>query len=93
MKVAETIVYTIRKLDRMAFFAWGAKNLIGTKNGLRFKTSGCVKRKLWVHIELNAKDLYDVEFFRIWKGEKKLVASVEDIYFDSLIETIDRHVG
>ena len=40
MTIAQTILSQIKMIDRMALFAWGAKELVNMGNGLKFKTSG-----------------------------------------------------
>lgn len=94
MSVAKTILQQIKGMDRFALGAWGAKNLVDMGNGLKFKTSGMVKWKGYVLIELDeGQDLYNVTFGRIWRREWKVDKKVEGVYFDQLIETIDAQVG
>ena len=94
MNVAQTILDQIRGMDKWALGSWGAKDLVATSNGgLRFKTSGMVKWKGFVSIELNASDLYDVKFQRVRKHEAITDKEVNGVYFDQLVEVIDRKVG
>lgn len=94
MNVAQTILSQIKTLDRMAMFAWGAKDLISMGDGLKFKTSGLAKWKGYVYIKYNeGTDLYDISFFRFRKNEVKYDDVVEGVYVDSLINVIDRQVG
>lgn len=95
-EVAKTIISQIKTLDPMALFAWGTSRypLVATKEGLRFKTSGMVKWKGFVHIKYNpGTDLYDIDFFRIREHEVKMDEQITDIYAESLVEVIDRRVG
>lgn len=96
----------IKVMDPMAFIAWGAKNFSQDNNGntLKFKTSGLCKWKGWVEITYNpGNDLYDIVFGRVRKPRKtksnpfpvpewKVDERAEGIYFDNLIEVIDRRV-
>ena len=45
IEVAKTILSQIDTLDRMAWFAWGAKNLVDIEDGLMFNSSGMVKKQ------------------------------------------------
>jgi len=94
MNVAQTILEQIKGMDKWALGAWGAKNLVATSNGgLRFKTSGMVKWKGFVSIELNASDLYDVTFQRVRKHEVITDKEVNGVFFDQLVGVIDGKVG
>jgi hypothetical protein len=83
--IAKTIRDQITTIDKMALWAWGAKNLIALENGLRFKSSGMTTWK--------GRDLYDVEFGRIRKYEYKTVKTVNDVYVEDLVHVIDMQVG
>lgn len=94
MNTATIIRDQIRSMDFWAFGAWGAKQLTDTGHGLKFKTSGMVRWKGYVHIILDeAKDLYRVEFFRI-RGAKLISdGCISDVFVENLIDTINRQVG
>lgn len=97
----------IKVMDPKAFLAWGAKNFLQTDEcqTLRFKTSGLVKWKGFVEITYNGgTDLYDLQFYRVRTPRKtktnlfptpKIVVdyTTEGIYFDNLIDVINRQVG
>jgi hypothetical protein len=83
----------IRAMDRCALMAWGAKDMTAIENGLRFKSSGMVKKKGWVSITLNSMDLYDVEFGQAYKHEYKVRKNSENVFVEDLIEIIDGMVG
>lgn len=94
MQIAKTILDQIKGLDKMALHAWGAKDMVAMNDGLKFKTSGMVRWKGWVYIKLDpARDLYDIDFFKIRKYEVKYTKRIEGVYFDQLIELIDEVVG
>ena len=94
MSVANTILHQLRCIDPMCLPAWGAKQLMNMGDGLKFKTSGMVKWKGYVLIELDeARDLYNITFGRVRKYEWKVDKKVEGVYADQLVEIIDRQVG
>lgn len=93
MQIAQTIISQINALDRWAMGAWGAKERVAMKDGLKFKTSGMVRWKGYVYIKLNGRDLYDVMFFRIRGVEMKIDKEVKDIYADMLVDVINDQVG
>lgn len=93
MTVAQTILTQIKALDPMAMFAWGTKELINMGDGIKFKTSGMVKKKCYVYVKYDkAQDLYDVIFARIRKHQWIEDHKITGVYFDQLVETIDRYV-
>lgn len=94
MNTAQVILQQIKTLDPRALFAWGAKDLVNMGDGLKFKTSGMVRWKGYVHVKYNqGTDLYDIDFFRIRGAEVITDETVTDIYAENLIEVIDRRVG
>jgi hypothetical protein len=94
MSIAKNILEQIKAIDVWALGAWGAKELVAMNDGLKFKTSGMVKWKGYVYIQYNeGQDLYDVIFAKIRKYEWKEQERVEGVYFDQLVEIIDRRVG
>lgn len=98
MSVAETILSQIKTIDKMALWAWGSKEYMRTStDGIMFKTSGMVKWKGKVQIELNGSDLYDVTFMRLRKvkGVHTCITDkkVTDVFVEDLVNTIDMQVG
>lgn len=94
MTLAQTILYQIKTLDPMALFAWGAKNLVSMEDGLKFQTSGMTPWKGHVYVKyVYGRDLYEVQFFRIRKGEIKMDEVIEDVYAEDLVRMIDGFVG
>lgn len=94
MNIATIIRDQIRAIDRFALGAWGAKDLVAMKDGLKFKTSGMVKWKGYVYVKYNeGMDLYDVIFARIRKMEWIEDEKVEGVYAEDLVRIIDARVG
>lgn len=94
MTVAQTIRQQIFTLDRMAFMAWGVKEMVANTNGLQFKSSGMTRWKGWINVKYNeGTDLYDIDFFRIRAGKLIMDSKVTDIYSEDLVRTIDAQVG
>lgn len=94
MSVAQTILSQIKTLDRSAMIAWGAKDLVNMGEGLKFKTSGMVKWKGYVHVKYNeGNDLYDIDFFRVRGVDVKTHKQAKGIYAEDLVWVIDGVVG
>lgn len=94
MNIAQIILSQIKTIDYRALGAWGAKDLVAMTDGLKFKTSGMVKWKGYVHVKYNeGTDLYDIDFFRI-RGAKLIVdKAVDSVLAEDLIDSIDAQVG
>jgi hypothetical protein len=97
-RIAETILSQIKTIDPRALWAWGSKEYMRTStDGIMFKTSGMVKWKGKVQIELNGSDLYDITFMRIRKVKGQLTCitdkKVTDVFVEDLVNTIDMQVG
>jgi hypothetical protein len=91
--VSKVIFDQIRGLDPLAFLAWGVKNMVYMNDGLKFKTSGMVKRKCYVYIRYDyGQDLYEIIFARIRKNEWIVDHKVTQVYFDDLVNHIDNYV-
>lgn len=72
----------------------GAKDLVGDENSLQFAIRGCPTVNK-IRIVLDPSDTYIVEF---WKCSRRSinfapVASVSDVYADSLHNVIEAHTG
>lgn len=94
MSVAQTIRQQINAIDRMAFFAWGVKEMVANTNGLQFKSTGMAKWKGWVDVKYNeGTDLYDIDFFRIRAGVLKMDRKATDVFAEDLVRVIDSQVG
>lgn len=94
MSIAKTILSQIKTLDFWAMGAWGAKELVAMNDGLKFKTTGMVKWKGYVHVKYNyGTDLYDIDFFRIRSAQIKMDKQVEGVFVEDLVEIINSQVG
>ena len=94
MNTAQIILSQIKTIDPMALFAWGAKDLMNVGDGLKFKTSGMAPFKGYVYIKYNeGTDLYDIRFFKFRKMEISFDKTIEDVYAEDLVRTIDQVVG
>lgn len=94
MNIAQTILEQIKTIDRMALYAWGAKDFVNMGDGLKFKTSGMTPWKGQVYIKYNyGRDLYEIQFFRVRKAEIKVDKVLEDVYAEDLVCVIDSFVG
>lgn len=94
MNTAQIILGQIKTLDPMALFAWGAKDLVNTGKGLKFKTSGMVKWKGWVEIILDeGQDLYNLNFYKIRGVEVKYTKKLEGVFAEDMVRLIDEVVG
>lgn len=86
MQTANHII-SILKADLNRVLSWGTNSLIAYENGLSFKVQG-FKFKGTVSIVYNeGTDLFDISF----KNENG-IEKIEDVYVDTLVDVIDRHV-
>jgi hypothetical protein len=69
----------------------GAYNFIAFPNGLSFKLKS--RKANYVKITLNAMDLYDVQFQKLFGMKSKVVAEYDNLYFDQLIQIIEKETG
>ena len=72
--------------------SWGFNSPTVIERGLRFKVQGRL-HKGYVDVTLNGCDLYDFRLFRA--TPKRGIVEVDsgtDIYFDSLVEVLDRRI-
>lgn len=95
MEVAKEI---LRQLgDRRFVVMTGANTFMGTANSLTFKlpnTKDFVKDGInYVGIHLNAKDLYNVFYYRKWGKKVTLQDYALDIYNDMLVENFEKTTG
>ena len=87
--IAKTI---LQQLGGNKFIAMtGAKNLVDTGKGLKFKIGGGAKKGIsYVNITLNSMDTYDVQFMN---RNARLVSEFEDVYADNLQELFTSETG
>ena len=87
MEMAKYIM-TILKKQLMVVWSWGFHQPVAIENGLQFKVQG-YKFKGVVEVAYNeGRDLFDVRFLKA----NKVVDTIEGVYFDMLIDTIDDYV-
>jgi hypothetical protein len=91
--IANTIRSQINMIDPRAFWAWGVKEFVYSDNSLQFNSTGCCKFKGKVIVSLNDRDLYDIRYFRS-RGIKVLEdVTVQDVYAEALVRTLDAKIG
>lgn len=87
MEMAKYIM-SILKTQLMVMFSWGFNSPVAIQNGLRFKVQG-YKFKGVVEVAYNeGRDLFDVRFLKA----NKVVNTIEGVFFDMLVDTIDDFV-
>lgn len=87
MEMAKYIM-SILRTQLMVVWSWGFNSPIAVKNGLRFKVQGYKFRGVVEVVYNEGKDLFDVSFIKA----NKVIKSVEDVYFDMLVDVIDNYV-
>lgn len=93
MNIATTIRDQIKAIDPWAFNAWGTKDMMALKDGLQFKSSGMCGWKGIVQVKYDeGQDLYNVTFGKIRKLEWKVAKSVNGVFVEDLVKTIDAQV-
>jgi len=93
MSIAKTILSQIKAIDAMSLWAWGAKNLVDTGDGLRFKSSGMVGWKGFVHVKYDeGQDLYNIDFFKVRAGKTTYADQLEGVFVEDLVHLIDQQV-
>ena len=90
--VATTI---LNQLGGNKFIAMtGSKNFVTTNNGgLLMKLSRNASGAQYLKIELNASDLYEMEFFSVRGFEMKQQAEFSGVYFDQLTNIFEQVTG
>ena len=84
-------ILSILRMELMVVFSWGFHRPTALPNdeGLAFKVDG-FKHRGWVFVKYNeGKDLFDVE---LRDNSLNIVRSIEDVYFDQLVNVIDNAV-
>ena len=87
MEMAKYIM-TILKTQLMVVWSWGFHQPMALENGLRFKVTGFKFRGVVDVIYNESQDLFDVSFIKA----NKVVKSIDGVFFDMLIDTIDDYV-
>ena len=87
MEMAKYIL-SIFKTQLMVIYSWGFHQPMALENGIRFKVTG-FKFKGIVDVVYNeGRDLFDVSFIK----RNKVRKSIDGVYFDMLVDTIDDFV-
>lgn len=87
MEMAKYIM-SILKTQLMIVWSWGFHNPVALENALRFRVNGFKFRGV-VEVAYNeSRDLFDVRFIKA----NKVVNTIDGVYFDMLVETIDDYV-
>ena len=87
MEMAKYIM-SILKTQLTVVWSWGFHQPMALENGLRFKVTGFKFRGVVDVIYNEGRDLFDVSFIK----RNKVVKSIDGVYFDMLVDTIDDFV-
>ena len=87
MEMAKYIM-SIFKTQLMVVWSWGFHNAVAVENGLRFKVQGFKFRGIVEVVYNEGQDLFDVSFIKA----NKVVKSIDGVFFDMLVDTIDYYV-
>lgn len=93
-KTDKTVAIKIfRQLGQKARAMLGAKNFSCSANKLTFRIGGNCKKVNCITIELNALDLYDVQFIKIRGGNMTVLAECNNVYADMMHSIIETETG
>ena len=87
MEMAKYIM-SILKTQLMVVWSWGFNSPIAIENGLRFKVQGFKFRGVVDVVYNEGSDLFDLSFIKAGK----VVKSIDGVFFDMLVDTIDDFV-
>jgi hypothetical protein len=87
MEMAKYIL-SIFKTRLMVVYSWGFHQPMALENGIRFKVTGFKFKGIVDVIYNEGRDLFDVSFIK----RNKVVKSIDGVYFDMLVDTIDNFV-
>jgi hypothetical protein len=82
-------IYSILLSQPTILMSWGFTSPVVIRLGLKFKVNGFL-HKGWIEVRYNeGADLFDIYLI----GEDNQIReTIEEIYFDQLVEVIDNHV-
>ena len=87
MEMAKYIM-SILRAQVVILWSWGFQNPIAVENGLCFKVQGFKFRGV-VKVKYDeGSDLFDVSYIK----SGKVIKTMEGIFFDELVSTIDEYV-
>ncbi len=72
----------------MIVWSWGFHQPVAIENGLRFRVQGFKFRGVVEVVYNEGRDLFDVRFLKA----NKVVNTIEGLFFDMLVDTIDDYV-
>ena len=81
-------IMTILKTQLMVVWSWGFHQPVAIENGLRFKVQGFKFRGIVEVVYNEGCDLFDLSFIKAGK----VVKSIDGVFFDMLVDTIDDFV-
>lgn len=87
MEMAKYIL-SIFKTQLMVVYSWGFHKPMALENGLRFNVQGFKFRGVVSIVYNEGSDLFDLSFIK----RNKVVKSIDGVFFDMLINTIDDFV-
>lgn len=87
MEMAKYIM-TILKTQLIIVWSWGFHNPVALENGLQFKVQGRLFKGIVNVVYNEGRDLFDVSFIK----SGKVIDTIEGVYFDTLVNTIDYYV-
>lgn len=87
MEMAKYIM-SILKTQLMVVWSWGFHNPVAIESGLQFKVEGFKFKGVVEVVYDEGWDLFNVRFIKTGKQ----VETIEGVYFDGLIDTIDDYV-
>lgn len=87
MEIAKYIM-SILKTQLMIVWSWGFHQPVAIENGLRFRVQGFKFRGVVEVVYNEGRDLFDVRFLKA----NKVVNTIEGLFFDMLVDTIDDYV-
>ena len=87
MEMAKYIM-SILKTQLMVVWSWGFHQPVAIENGLQFKVQGFKFRGVVSIVYNEGSDLFDLSFIKAGK----VVKSIDGVFFDMLVDTIDDYV-
>ena len=87
MEMANYIM-SILKTQLMVVWSWGFHQPVAIENGLLFKVQGFKFRGVVSIVYNEGSDLFDLSFIKAGK----VVKSIDGVFFDMLVDTIDDFV-
>ena len=79
---------SIFKTQLMVVLSWGFHKPMALENGIRFKVTGFLFRGVVEVVYNEGRDLFDISFIK----SNKVVKSIDGVFFDMLVDTIDDFV-